>query len=155
MFLNIQSSQRSQQRGLLLPVVMFILIVMGALALVVSRFSAQSALSGAQEGISLQAFYAAESGGQYALNQIYYVASGGTPISRAAAVGNCASVDGDVVNFNGAGLANCRVVIDCTSNTDTPSATTFFTISSRGICGSGAESADRTIEISSFISEGV
>ena len=52
-------------------------------------------------------------------------------------------------------LANYSAVIDCSSNTDIPSSTTFFTISSRGNCGSGAESADRTIEISSFISEGV
>ncbi len=149
------SVQTSRQGGFLLPIVMFILIAMGALALVVSRFSGQSALSGAQEGISLQAFYAAESGGQYTLNQIYFVASGGTPVSRAVAVGNCAAADGDVVNFNGAGLANCSAVINCSSNTDVPSATTFFTISSRGRCGSGTESADRTVEISSFIREGV
>lgn len=146
---------RDSQRGFLLPMVMFVLIAMGALALTVARFSGQTSFSAAQEGISLQAFYAAESGGQYAMNQIFYVASGGTAINRTAATANCASVSGDLVNFAGAGLANCSATITCSSNVDAVSATTFFSISSNGNCGSGSTSASRTIQVSSFIREGL
>ncbi len=143
------------QKGFLLPIVMFILIVMGALALVVSRFAGQSSLSGAQEGISLQAFYAAESGGQYAMNQIYFVASGGGVIDRATATANCTAVNGDVVSYAGAGLNNCSATVACASSVDAGSSTTFFSLSSTGNCGSGAVTASRTIQISSFIREGL
>ncbi|MGH1371203.1 MAG: hypothetical protein ACRBBW_04150 [Cellvibrionaceae bacterium] len=139
----------------MLPVVMFLIIALGALALTVARFSGQSSLAAAQEAISLQAFYAAESGGQYAMNQVYYVASGGSAITRAAATANCASVNGDLVNFGGAGLANCSATITCSSNVDGGSATTFFSISSNGNCGSGSTSASRRIQVSSFIREGL
>jgi len=139
----------------LLPIVMFIVVAMGFLALAVARFSGQSSITAAQEGISLQAFYAAESGGQYAMNQIYYVASGGAPISRSTATANCAAVNGDLVNFAGAGLTNCSSTVGCVSNVDVGSYTTFFAISSSGDCGSGAVSASRTIQVSSFIREGL
>lgn len=143
------------QRGFLLPVVMFIVVAMGFLALAVSRFAGQSSIAAAQEGISLQAFYAAESGGQYAMNQIYYVPLGGTAINRATATANCASVNGGMVNFSGAGLANCFATLACTSSVDVASSTTFFTISSDGNCGNGAVSALRSIQISSFMREGL
>ena len=143
------------QRGFLLPVAMFVVVALGALALAVSRFSGQSSLSAAQEGISLQAFYAAESGGQYAMNRIFYVASGGTPITRAAATTNCASINGNVQNFSGSGLANCSATIACASNVDVGSSTTFFTVTSNGQCGSGATSAARSIQVASFIREGL
>jgi len=143
-----------KQRGFLLPVVMFIIVAMGVLALSVSRFSGQSALSGAQEGVSLQAFYAAESGGQYAMNQIFYVASGGTPVTRTQATTNCSNLNGDVLNFSGAGLANCSATLACASNADAGSSTTFFTVTSNGQCGSGATSASRSIQVASFIRDG-
>lgn len=135
--------------------VMFVLIALGALALTIARFSGQTSLSAAQEGISLQAFYAAESGGQYAMNQIYYVASGGTAITRAAATANCTSVNGDLVNYAGLGLTNCSATVSCSSTVDAVSATTFFSISSSGNCGSGSVSASRIIQVSSFIREGL
>ncbi len=152
MYLN---ARPNTQNGFLLPLVMFVLIALGAMALTVARFSGQASLASAQEGISLQAFYAAESGGQYAMNQIYYVASGGTPITASAATTNCVSIQGDVVNYAGPGLANCSATLSCASNVDVGSATTFFVISSNGNCGSGSVSASRTIQVSSFIREGL
>lgn len=139
----------------MLPVVMFVVVAMGFLALAVSRFAGQSSIAAAQEGISLQAFYAAESGGQYAMNQIYYVPLGGSAINRAAATANCASVNGDTVNFSGAGLMNCFATLACTSSVDVGSSTTFFTVSSSGDCGDDATSALRTIQVSSYISDGL
>jgi len=144
----------NSQQGFLLPIVMFIVVAMGFLALAVARFSGQTSIAAAQEGISLQAFYAAESGGQYAMNQIYYVASGGTEIDRATATANCVSVNGDVVNFSGAGLTNCSATVACASNVDAGSSSTFFTVISNGQCGSGATSASRSIQVASFIRDG-
>lgn len=144
---------RSQQ-GFLLPIAMFILVALGALALTVARFSGQASIAGVQEGVSLQAFYAAESGAQYAMSQLYYVASGGSAIDRVAVATNCASVNGDTINFSGAGLNNCSTSIVCSASSDAGSATSFFTIASAAVCGVGEVSASRTLEVSSFIRDG-
>jgi len=54
----------SKQQGFLLPVALFIIVVIGGLALMVSKKVSESTATYIISGVSTQAFYAAESGAQ-------------------------------------------------------------------------------------------
>ena len=133
------------QRGFLVPLAAFIIVIMGLLALTIARFSGQSTLALAQEAISTQAFYAAESGAQYGMNQLFY--DTGTVLTRALVDGNCTAVNGDTVNFSGAGLNNCSATISCSFTADAGNTTSFYTLASTGNCGSGSVTAQRTVQV--------
>ena len=136
-----------RQQGFLLPAAAFILVGLGALAVAVSRLSGQSSLSAVQEVVSVQTFYAAESGAQYAMSRIFYVPSGGIAISRAAADSNCADLSGASLNFGGDGLANCSTSLTCSISNDSANLTSFYHISSAASCGIAEVTAQRSIEV--------
>lgn len=108
MFPNIISNKTLQkQRGFLLPLALFILVVMGVLALTISRTSIQTQTSSIQEMMNVQAFYAAESGAQRGMQQLF---SGNT---RQATDQACADM---AINHNFAGvngLTMCVVRVSC------------------------------------------
>ncbi len=137
----------SQQRGFLIPLAAFIIVVMGLMALVVSRTTTQTGLAGIQEQASLQAFYAAESGAQYSMNQLFYRT--GSPVTRASATAACSGLDGSSVSFNTVGLRNCGARLQCraTVNTSGANARTYYAITSDGSCDLGDISATRTVDV--------
>lgn len=144
---NISLEQlQSRQRGFLIPLALFILVGMLALALAASRLTGQSSTSSTLELLSTQAFYSAESGGQYAMHRLFFNAS-----NQAAVDANCGALT-TLLNFAGSsavGLRSCQAQVSCTMTTT--AGISFYTITSAGSCGSGEMSAQRTIEISAYM----
>ena len=95
----------------------------------------------------MQTFYAAESGAQYAMSRIFYVPSGGSAISRAAADVNCAGITGASLNFAGDGLANCSTSLTCSISSDSTNLTSFYRVVSAASCGIAEVTAQRSIEV--------
>jgi len=138
-----------RQQGFLIPLALFIVIVLGFLALALSRMGAQTHLASAQELVSAQAFYAAESGAQAGMNRLFFGAGNNIDAVNA----NCAGTVNIGVDFNGApGLGGCAVSVNCTcTSCGAGAATSFYRIESTGTCGSGITSASRTIRVSAYM----
>ncbi|MDM3870889.1 MSHA biogenesis protein MshP [Porticoccus sp. W117] len=134
-----------RQSGYLMPLAAFILVAMAIMAATLMRTSGQTGISVAQEAITLQAFYAAESGAQLGMSTLYYDSA--SALTQAAINGRC-----DAMNltptFNASGLSNCNAAISCTRSAG--GTASFYTITSVGNCGSGEITALRTVEVSAF-----
>ena len=155
-----------KQDGFLIPLALFILIVMSLFALVLSRNTIQTSTSATLEMISTQAFYAAESGGQRGMQNLFFPDAS----SRQAVDTRCAALNATYA-FTVTGLNNCSAVVTCTclypdntacapataANYSTAAATnkliSFYKISSVGACGSGTLRSVRTIEAGSFLEQ--
>lgn len=152
-----------KQHGFLLPLALFILVVMGVLALTISRTSIQTQTSSIQEFTNVQAFYAAESGAQRGMQALFL-----TTANRRATDQACANM---AINHNFAGvngLQICTATVTCTcvyqnnsvcapgvgANYGLTSAVgvtrSFYTIDSRGVCGQNQYRADRRIQVGAF-----
>jgi len=139
-----------KQRGFLMPVAIFILVVMAGFAAALNRMTAQTAIMVPQEMISTAAFYAAETGAQLALNQMFY--SVATTVTRADADAACVALATPLTfPATASGLVSCSVALSCAISNDAGNTTSFYSISSAASCGSGDVSAQRTIDVSSFI----
>jgi MSHA biogenesis protein MshP len=154
------------QRGFLLPLALFIIVVMGVLVLTISRTSIQSQTAVVQELMSLQSFYAAESGAQRGMKAIFFDVAGRQAADNACSVMNLnpdySSVDG---------LNACTVTVTCScryQNGNTcvagnaanyaPDASadllkSFYTINSVGRCGEREYRAERSIQASAFLEQ--
>lgn len=163
MFLNAQKNSRfllsrqiprgfslpTKQRGFLIPLAIFIVVVMSLLATALWRTTVQTSLAEAQEQVSLQAFYAAESGAQRGMNQLFF-----PDPSRSIVNGNCTALALTMTFAGVPGLSNCNATVTCIcSNCDSVDATSFYTIESTGACGSGLISARRRVKVGSFANE--
>lgn len=167
MFPNSQPLQpRNSQRGFLLPLALFIIVVMGVLALTISRTATQTQSAAVQEFINLQSFYAAESGAQRGMKALFFDVN-----SRQAVDAACANMNLSP-SYNGvAGLSACTVTVTCscryrnasdcapaTTANYTPAATidvlaSFYTITSIGACGQNEYRAERTIQAGAFMEQ--
>ena len=157
-------SQMKRQKGFLLPLAIFIVVVMGVFALTISRNTIQSNTSFTLEAISTQAFYAAESGAQRGMQALFYSNDG----LRQQVDTRCGAIN-TTHTFTVDGLRGCSAVVRCVciyqdqSNCAPGTAanysasgtvnrlTSFYTISSVATCGSGTLSSTRTIEAGSFL----
>lgn len=155
-----------KQRGFLLPLSLFIVVVMGLFALVLSRNTIQTSSSSVLEVINVQTFYAAESGAQRGMQNLLYPDYS----SRQAADTRCAAMN-TTHTFTVNGLNNCAAVVTCTclyaDNTACAPSTaanysssaaanklsSFYKISSVATCGSGNLRATRTIEAGAFLKQ--
>lgn len=131
--------------GFLIPLSAILVVGLSFLALAILRFSAVNAGMSVVEGLSLQAFYAAESGAQYAMNQIFFNAN-----TRAVADANCNAVNNASLAFNVVGLRGCTVLISCSITVDAGNTTSFYLVNSAGTCGSGDLIGERVVEVSAF-----
>ena len=116
---------RKRQDGFGMPMVVFILVIMTLLATAMVQLSSTAAISIGHEIQSNRAFYAAESGAQWAMNQLFPPTGGG---------GACFIPNPTVLNFTQGGLNGCSASIQCQS----PGAfngSTHFLITSTGSCG--------------------
>ena len=154
------------QRGFLLPLAIFILVVMASFALVLSRNTIQSSGAAVQEITSVQAFYAAESGAQVGMQTLFFPDAS----SRQAADSRCVALNSNT-SYTYPGLNGCTAAVTCSclyadntacspgtaanySGTAPASRlTSFYTITSVGTCGSGNFRAVRTIEAGSFLKQ--
>lgn len=157
-----------QQQGFLLPLAIFIVVVMGVFALVLSRNTIQAGTSSVQEAISTQTFYAAESGAQRGM-QILFLDTA-QALTRQAVDGRCAALN-STFTYTVPGLNNCSAVVTCTcqyqnatacaptaaanyaANAPVNNLTSFYTIVSTATCGSGTLRAERIIEAGSFLKQ--
>jgi MSHA biogenesis protein MshP len=157
---------QKRQQGFLLPLAIFIVVVMGVFALTISRNTIQTGTSATLEAISVQAFYAAESGAQRGMQSLFYPDAS----SRQQVDTRCVGLN-TTHTFTVPGLKACSAVVTCTCvfqdstscgpiNAANYAAaagvnrlTTFYKISSAATCGSGNLKATRTIEAGSFLKQ--
>lgn len=157
-----------QQQGFLLPLAIFIVVVMGVFALVLSRNTIQAGTSSVQEAISTQTFYAAESGAQRGMQVLFLDKT--QALTRQAVDGRCVALSA-TYTYTVPGLNNCSAVVACScryqnaaacapaaaSNYSATAAvtnlTSFYTITSTATCGSGTLRSVRTIEAGSFLKQ--
>lgn len=137
------------QRGFLIPLAIFILVVMGFFAITIARITGQTAIATAQEAVTIASFYAAESGARYAMNQLFYDTA--VAISRNVVDANCTAVNGSNLAFTVDGLRGCSAVINCNRSIDAANTTSYYRIQSQATCGSGTVFAERTVEISTYM----
>lgn len=159
----------NNERGFLLPLALFILVVMGILAVTISRTATQTSNSAVQELMNVQAFYAAESGAQRGMQSLFL-----NNTTRQATDAACVTLGTTPLspNYSGVnGLKACSVQVNCScryqnGNPCTPavaanySSTTalalsksFYTINSQGACGTGLFRAVRTLEVGAFLEQ--
>lgn len=154
-----------KQSGFLIPLALFIVVVMGLLALVLTRNSNLSQRGFTQELLSTQAFYASETGTQRAMQTLFFPNAS----SRQAVDSRCAGLT-TTYNFSGVdGLNLCQAQVACTcvyqnnvscaaataANYQNNSAnhTSIYTITSRGTCSAGEITASRQIQASAYLEQ--
>lgn len=125
-----------------------LVVGISALAIAISKLNSQSSVSSFREAILLQAFYAAESGMQYGMNQVLF-----PDANRIQAVTNCSTLSGAALTLTADGLNGCSVTITCSSSVNTSDTTTFFDLSSSATCGGGELLAERIVRASAYINE--
>ena len=135
-----------RQRGYLMPVAIAIIVLLGLLAVTLSRTTQLGAVSSTQEGVALQALYAAESGAQLGMNQLFY--SPASMPTRASATARCVAMNVNV-NFDVPGLRNCAASVTCAPAQ--PAGANYYQLSSVGNCGSGAIAAQRQVRVSAVL----
>ncbi len=133
-------------KGFLIPVAAIIVVGIAVLATSITRITSQSSQASITEGIALQAFYAAESGAYYGMNQLMFNVT-----ARAVSDTNCVTLNGSVINFTANGLQSCSATVTCVADTVGGDPRSFYTIRSSATCGSGDIFAERIVEVSSFL----
>lgn len=140
-----------KQQGFLLPLALFILVAMSMFVFALWRTTSQASVAPVQELISVQAFYAAESGIQEGLSRLFYPDAS----DRAVVDNQCAAISGLHRSYHSVeGLSQCSAVIQCDCVDDqgnapcSPSASiSFYTVTSTGRCGNSPTDAERTIRV--------
>lgn len=138
MYLNTTLKNQSKlkhQQGLGLPSAIFLILVMTLLLAAINRINESSATAHGREWLSIRAFYAAESGAQLAA--IYQLTPEVAPACNANFINN--------LSLNTIGLTSCRINVSCEEKM--VNATSYFTLTSTGVCGSGIDSATRAVQI--------
>jgi len=131
-----------------MPLAAIIVVGVGVLALTISRVASQSSSASVLEGVSMQAFYAAESGAHYGMHQLMF-----DVVSRTVADQNCndLTTDTSLLTFTVAGLDGCTADVSCVIDTVAGSPQSFYRIRSSAACGAGNLFSQRVIEVSSFL----
>ena len=113
----------NRQRGFGMPMVVFILVIMTLLAAAMVRLTTTGTLSIASEVQSTRAFYAAESGAQWAVNALFPPAGG---------AGACAATT--PLAFAVGGLNGCSATVTCLAQ-GSFNGNIHYLITSTGNCG--------------------
>lgn len=130
--------------GFLIPLAAIIVLGLAVLALALSKLTTQSASSAVNEALSVQAFYAAESGAHYGLNQIFF-----PDPERSLVDANCNALS-TTVGFFVPGLSNCEAVINCNLSFDSTNTTSYYNVTSAAQCGGGEFVTQRIVSVSAF-----
>jgi len=146
-----------KQRGFLLPFALFMMIVVSSMAIIVTKKLSQSSASYIIDGLSSQAFYAAETGAQLAMHELFFADT-----ERVSVDGRCISMTISHT-LSGAGLNNCTITVSCTCLYENNSscevdeinnysgeagiANSFYVINSRSQCGVGSTLSQHQIEV--------
>ena len=121
------------QKGAGLPIALFVITVLALLVFGMAQLQQSTGEAVSLQIQSQRAFFAAESGAQVGVQKM---------LSQLES-GGAASCPPDISGFgSGNGLASCSVEFVCDLGTGLT-----LTLVSTGYCGSGADSARRTIEV--------
>ena len=129
-------SDKRRQAGVGLPATVFLIVIIALIVLALGELNQKSNLGFGQDFYSTKAFYAAESGAQVALNQVF--------VGTKACAANMTTIDFNNKGPN-EGLDDCDVQVDCVASL--VATITYYTFTSTAICGSGFEQAQRRIEV--------
>lgn len=152
-----------QQRGFLIPLALFIIVVLGYLALVITRTATQTSNSITQELLNTQTFYAAESGTQRGMQALFFPDAS----VRKDVDERCASMN-QAISFTGiTGLSHCSAQVTCScrynnnaacapataANYDITTSVTisFYTLNTLATCGQDNFRSERTIQAGAFL----
>ena len=136
MYPKLHDSYRKRQQGIGLPVALFVITVLALIVVALTDLEESSGISFGLDINSMRAFYAAESGAQVALAEVF--PAGGT-------VGSCSSISPTVISFTASGLNGCQATVGCSVAAD--SGISYFSLQSTGSCGSGVDTAERVIVV--------
>jgi MSHA biogenesis protein MshP len=125
------------QAGAGLPVALFVITVLALLVIGMAQLQQSSSNAVSLQIQSQRAFFSAESGAQVAVADVLY---GGRSCPASW-----------VLNFTEASLSSCTALLACSAEDASGGAggggDTLYTITSRGVCGSGADAAERVLEV--------
>ena len=141
-----------RQQGFLIPLALVIIIGLAALAIGIAQLTSQSGSSAFREGISVQSFYAADSGVQYAMNRLFYP-DPPAELSRATADQACVDLNSVTITYSVIGLDNCSATLSCVRTEDATAQISFYAVNSAAQCGDAAFSSERTIRASAYLEE--
>ena len=146
----------NNQRGFLLPLALFIIVVLGGMTIIISKKVSQSTESYLLNGVSVQAFYAAESGAQAGLHELFFLDT-----DRQLVDGRCMAMN-ITRTLDATGINNCIVTVSCTcryedntlcDNNDSANylgvsgiGHSFYTIDSHAQCGTDGFLSQHRIE---------
>lgn len=134
-------------RGFMLPLALFLLIAIAALAVGLSRSTSVVPFVSLQEVFSQRAFYAAESGANYGLSHLLLRPS----LNRTAGDAACTDMASVTLSFSSDGLENCQAILACSVQSGSLNDASYYTISSQGSCGAAPLDAFRTVSVSAYI----
>jgi MSHA biogenesis protein MshP len=137
---------KSRQLGAVLPIVVFIIVVMGLLGAALVRMLSGSAVSVAAEVSGTRAYHAAQSGLQITLTEIF-------PLDSSANTSICSDRTSGVAepfynsfSFTAPGLAHCIANVYCDKLDISDDGSEYhFRVRSEGICQVGSETYSRVI----------
>ena len=130
--------EHNKQRGSALVIAVFIIVVMLALVLSLARLLTSSSDAIVYEVQGTRALFAAQSGLDIALTQLF-------PLNGATT--SCAALTLEH-NFSGDGLAGCSATVSCSRYNDpTPGAAPLYRLSSTARCIAAEFETRRTVQI--------
>lgn len=128
-----------QQRGSVLLVAIFTMIALGGLGIALLKISSSQQAITTREVLGARAFFAASSGTEWAMTQLFPLAT--NPLSLPVA--NCSSKPIEIkfdtqLGETEKGLAGCSALISCFIETSQGSVPMLqYRINSKGVCGAG------------------
>ena len=131
-----------QQQGFLIPLALFIILALAGLGITIAQLMSHGSASTLQEAIGIQALNAAESGAQYAMNQLLFDVGSQTQSDT-----NCTNVNGASLSFTSAGLNNCSSSISCTPGVNAGGTARIYDLVSTATCGGGEFESERTVAV--------
>lgn len=124
-----------KQSGFGLPTALFVILVMILIIAAINTLNQISADTYGRQWLSLKAFYAADTGANLAAS--YYLSDLTAPA--------CSNNFIDNLNLSSNGLNQCVVNVSCVQQVE--DGNNYYTLTSVGQCGQGADITQRSIQI--------
>lgn len=150
MFLSTGISSASSQKGSALVIAIFISVVMLLLVAALSKLLIASSEGVSYEVQGTRSFFAAQSGIEYALTELFPLASATVASSCPGSLQNGEEVNltlPPTISFDTVGLQSCTTHISCRERLNTSDEVTHFWLISTGQCGTDEVQSSRTIEM--------
>ena len=127
-------------------VALFIIVVMGLLVAALSRLVISSSSMVSTEVLGARAFFAAQTGLESGLAELYPLQRK-TSASVSAATGEPAVCPNKDYVFSTSGLAQCEAEVSCVESNDTATGIRHYYLKSIGSCDEGSYTSSRTLEM--------